>query len=67
LVDGISGAAGAAGALVDGISGAAGAAGALVDGISGMVVVSFFWQPTNNPTQTRPNIAAKDNNFFIPR
>jgi hypothetical protein len=63
LVDGSVGA-GVTGALVDGSVGA-GVAGALVDGTSAGVTGSCFLQPTNRPTQTKPDIAANDNNFFI--
>ena len=62
--------AGAAGALAAGASGAGAAgalvvAGVLVDGTSDGVTGSCFLQPIDRPTQTRPDIAANDNNFFI--
>ena len=69
LAAGASGAvasgAGAAGTLAAGASGA-GTAGALVSGIVGGVPVSAcFWQPVKSPTQTNPDTATNDNNFFI--
>jgi hypothetical protein len=64
LVAGASGA-GAAGALAAGASGA-GAAGALVaDIVGGVPVSASFLQPVNSPTQTNPDTATNDNNFFI--
>jgi hypothetical protein len=56
---------GAAGALVAGASGAV-TAGALVADIVGIVPVSAcFLQPVNRPTQTSPDTATNDNNFFM--
>ena len=56
----------AAGVLVAGASGA-GAAGALVaDVVGGVPVSACFLQPVNAPTQTSPDIATNNNNFFIP-
>jgi hypothetical protein len=64
LTAGASGA-GAAGALTAGASGA-GAAGALVaDIVGGVPVSACFLQPVNSPTQTSPDTATNDNNFFI--
>ena len=52
--------AGAAGALV------AGAVGALVaDVVGGVPVSACFLQPVNSPTQTNPDTATNNNNFFI--
>jgi hypothetical protein len=50
------------------VAGASGAvtAGALVADIVGIVPVSAcFLQPVNRPTQTSPDTATNDNNFFM--
>ena len=75
LAAGASGA-GVAGALAAGawgadaagvlVAGASGAAGALVaDVVGGVPVSACFLQPVNAPTQTSPDIATNNNNFFI--
>jgi hypothetical protein len=42
----------------------AGIAGAFVEGVV-VDISSCFWQPVNNPAQTRPNIATNMSSFFM--
>ena len=56
---------GAAGALVAGASGAGAAAALVADIVGGVPVSASFLQPVNSPTQTNPDTATNDNNFFI--